>query len=341
LKVKNKLVRRLTLLAFLAGALPAYGEEFPIIQQYSADDANVFMAVERLPEDSDISLESAYVRARAAAWLRVLDKAAAKPPARYDFRFSEFSRNDKIALAAQTYVTTVQPPEPRADLPHVAVILQPRQNPPDDITLALQKPELLRFWNNVLEEIRAILQEQSAGDPAGRRLDKPDETALLKGIWLVRDAVVPTGKGMLVKAESLPLLEEAVRLAPRSPAARLALAEAQLQQDLPEQCLQSCDQTLNLAPGLYRARFIRALALMSLRRLALAENDLSALIAADLPLSDKEMAGHLRTRGAVRLLRGKHKAMCEDFSAACGLGDCDGLTEVRSQGHCDNSKALP
>jgi hypothetical protein len=80
---------------------------------------------------------------------------------------------------------------------------------------------------------------------------------------------------------------------------------------------------------------------MRLRHLALAENDLSAVIAAGLPVTNRETAGYLRTRGAVRLLRGKHKAMCEDFFAACSLGDCDGLTEARNHGHCDNRTEQP
>ncbi|MDR2055267.1 MAG: tetratricopeptide repeat protein [Desulfovibrio sp.] len=304
------------------------------------------------------SLASAYARARAAAWLSVLDKAAEQLPVRRDLRFVSLTRENRLALAAHIYAAAAQPPEPRAGLPHVVVVLQPRLTLPEDTAFALRSPDLLRLWHMVIGETRAALKkppngdtlpDKSSGDPLmpapgpQPEADFSDvqidvQADVLRGLWQVREAIAPTRTGMLVNADALPLLKKAASLAPRSPAARLALAEAQLQQGLPEQCVQSCGEALRLKPDLYRARYVRALALMRLRQFALAEGDLNVLMAVGIPAEGTEMAGRLRTRGAVRLLRGDYRGMCEDFTAACGLGDCEGLAGARSQGRCLSPK---
>ncbi|MDR2745178.1 MAG: tetratricopeptide repeat protein [Desulfovibrio sp.] len=311
------------------------------------------MAAERLAEFPHAPPAAAYVRARAAAWLKAVDKAAEQLSVRHDLRFVSLTREDRQAMAAHIYAAAAQPPEPQAALAHVVVVLQPRLNLSEDTAFALRSSELLRLWRAVIGETRSALEKTPDGGAApGNNPDealptlsspRPDKaeadfsdirTNVLKGLWQVRGAVSPTQTGMFIDANALPLLKKAVSLAPQSPVARLALAEAQLQQGLPEQCVHSCGEALRLKPDLYRARYVRALALMRLRQLALAEADLNALMAVGIPADGPEMAGCLRTRGAVRLLRGDYRRMCEDFTAACGLGDCEGLAEARGQGHC-------
>ena len=342
MKAKNKGICCLTLLAFFVGTGHTCRAKA---------DSTVFTAVERLASGPRVDAKSSYARARAAAWLKALDKAAEGLPVRHNLLLFELDRNDRRALAAQIYAVAVQPAEPQPTLPHAVVILQPRQSLPEDTLLALHNPELSRFWRVVIEETDLALQTTPANETtANSAPDGPakgmaglsgSQADILEGLWQVKEAIGPTPGGMFVNSEALPLLEKAVRLAPQSPAARLALAEAKLQRSLPEQCAQSCDEALNLKPDLYRARYVRALALMRLRRLALAEDDLNALMATSLPATEKETAVRLRTRGAVRFLRGNYRGMCEDFSGACALGDCEGLAEARDKGHCLNSPESP
>ncbi|MDR3358497.1 MAG: tetratricopeptide repeat protein [Desulfovibrio sp.] len=351
MKVKNKIFYHVVLSAFFAGATCAYCGEAPPVPGDAGGGAAVFVAAERLAGFPHAPLTAAYVRARAAAWLKAVDEAAEQLPVRHDLRFVSLTREDRQALAAHLYAAAAQPPEPRTDLPHVAVVLQPRLTLPEDTAFALRNSEFLRFWRALIGETRAALEnspDMTAGEcfgeahppPSSPRSDKAQayfsdaRADVLKGLWLVRGAIAPTQTGMFISADALPLLKKAVTLAPRSPVARLALAEAQVQQGLPEQCVHSCSEALRLKPDLYRARYVRALAHMRLRQFALAEGDLNALMAAGISTEGTEMAGCLRTRGAVRLLRGDYRGMCEDFIAACGLGDCEGFAEARGQGHC-------
>jgi tetratricopeptide (TPR) repeat protein len=353
LKAKNKTISCLVLGAFFTGATGAYCGEAPDAPRDAGADAAVFMAVERLTESPHIPLVAAYAKARATAWLRAVDKAAEQLPVRRDLRFVSLAQEDRQALAAHIYAAAAQPHEPQAALPHVVVVLQPRLTLPEDTAFALRSTELLRFWRAVIEETRAVLEKTPRGGAAtggisdvdlpSSLIPQPEKTEsdfsdaptdVLKGLWLVRGTITPTREGMFVNTDALPLLEKAVSLAPQSPAARLALAEAQLQQGLPEQCVQSCDEALRLKPDLYRARYVRALALMRLRQFSLAEGDLNALMAVGIPAEGTEMTNRLRARGAARLLRGDYRGMCEDFIAACGLGDCEGLAGARGLGHC-------
>ncbi len=142
--------------------------------------------------------------------------------------------------------------------------------------------------------------------------------------------------GWLVRARDLPQLEQTARLVPDSPSVWLLLAEAQLRHDLPLQSVASCDAALDLDSGLSRARYIRALGHLRLQQLALAEADLTVSLARrqGLEPQGEDRARRLRVRGAVRMQRHDTAGMCEDFGAACALGDCEGLMQVRAQGQC-------
>ena len=110
----------------------------------------------------------------------------------------------------------------------------------------------------------------------------------------------------------------------------------QLRRGLPLQSVTSCDAALALAPGLNRARYIRALGHWRLQQLALAEDDLTSSLDArhGLAPQGEDRARRLRARGAVRMQRRDLAGMCEDFGAACALGECEGLMLARSQGYC-------
>ena len=143
-------------------------------------------------------------------------------------------------------------------------------------------------------------------------------------------------EGWLTSAESLAILEKAAVSLPQSAATQLLLGEALLQAGMPQRSIASCTAALELAPGLGRARYIRALAHWRLQQLALAEDDLSAVLEATTDAfphtSDKVRL--LRARGALRMLRSNEPGMCDDLAAACALGDCEGLAAARGQQMC-------
>ena len=143
-------------------------------------------------------------------------------------------------------------------------------------------------------------------------------------------------RGWLVPDGVLPRLERASARLPQSPTVWLLLAEAQLRRGLPLQSVASCDAALALAPGLNRARYIRALGHWRLQQLALAEDDLTSSLDArhGLAPQGEDRARRLRARGAVRMQRRDLTGMCEDFGAACALGECEGLILARAQEYC-------
>ena len=139
----------------------------------------------------------------------------------------------------------------------------------------------------------------------------------------------------------MPMLENAAADLPRSAAVRLLLAEAQLQAGMPQRSIHSCSAALELAPTLARGRYIRALAHWRLQQMALAEDDLSvALNTADEAfLRTPDRVRMLRARGALRMLRNNAEGMCSDLTAACALGDCEGLAAARNQQLCTGQPA--
>lgn len=144
----------------------------------------------------------------------------------------------------------------------------------------------------------------------------------------------------MTEAKSLNVLEAAAREAPHSPVVQLLLAEARLQGNLPQQSIDACSRALEISPQFGRARYIRGLAHFRLQRLALAEDDLDVALGerqGPAPQGE-EMVQRLRARGAVRMVRGNHAGMCDDFTRACALGDCEGLSMARGKGQCREAR---
>ena len=158
----------------------------------------------------------------------------------------------------------------------------------------------------------------------------------LQALLRAQDIMEADAEGWLVPDGVLPRLERASARLPQSPTVWLLLAEAQLRRGLPLQSVTSCDAALALAPGLNRARYIRALGHWRLQQLALAEDDLTSSLDArhGLAPQGEDRARRLRARGAVRMQRRDLAGMCEDFGAACALGECEGLMLARAQGYC-------
>lgn len=236
---------------------------------------------------------------RATAWLTAVRKAADKLPQQRAISMGAVTPAERRALAAQLYTAGAPPPNPEKPNPlHAVVTLQPRSQAERQIRVALRNAELLELRQRLMEETRATLKCMNRHWPGGLP-DAPagpnsSKAALpawtdaewirmgkrLDGLWLAQAAPALTPGGWLTPPDALPILENAARLAPDSPTVRLLLAEAQLQNGLPQQCVESCNEALRLDPALGRARYIRGLAHWRLQQLALAEDDLSRALAA-------------------------------------------------------------
>lgn len=177
-------------------------------------------------------------------------------------------------------------------------------------------------------------QQEAAYQRAQARADTlaTEIAACLAGL----DALRLSPEGWLTSADTMPMLENAAAGLPRSAALQLLLAEAQLQAGLPQRSIHSCSAALDLAPGLARGRYIRALAHWRLQQMALAEDDLSAALNTtdETFLRTPDRVRMLRARGALRMLRNNAEGMCSDLTAACALGDCEGLAAARNQQLC-------
>ena len=155
----------------------------------------------------------------------------------------------------------------------------------------------------------------------------------LEAFWLGVQALDVTASDWLTNAQELEHLEQAVSWQAADPCLLTLLAEARLLHDLPQLCVETATRALALDADLRRARYLRALAHWQLQQLGLAENDLSVIL--QTPASEPAaLLPFYRARGAVRLLLGRFPGMCEDFTQACSLGDCDGLKHARSLMHC-------
>lgn len=319
-----------------------------------------------------VTREAAWAHARASAWLAALHRAVIAFPQRREIRMGAVAPAERLALAAQLYRAAAPPladtpnaakaPDTAEDSPlHVALSLTSRPQAGTELILALRNPELLALRHTLISETRDTLEIMDRHWPGGTAALQPATPgvktpevergfwqardwqrmgARLNGLWLAQAALDLTPEGWLTGADALSTLERAAREAPRSPTVRLLLAEAQLQRNLPQQSIESCTEALRLAPGSNlisgRARYIRALAHWRLQQLALAEDDLNAALHTRTPSTPQgaEQARRLRARGAVRMLRRNYPGMCADFSAACALGDCEGLAVARAQKYC-------
>lgn len=298
-----------------------------------------------------------YRWARGAAWLNALTAACPELPADARRELAALGLDDRagrLALCTRAYGLDHLTPH---DSPDVAVAVRLVPAPEPGLAgSAVQGGELLALRRALLQDMEhTLLAGQRDWPPtlaAARKRAVALEAASLRleALWQALTAVPGAGP-WCAGPEALPLLEQASRGAPDNAALWLLLAEARLQRDLPQGAVASSTEALRLLaqrPGgpaeerlAARARYVRGLAHWRLGQPALAEADLAASLA---PAAEgaapqgAELARRLRARGAVRMARRDVARMCEDFAAACALGDCEGLATARSLGHCRSAR---
>lgn len=300
-----------------------------------------------------------YSWARGAAWLNALGAACPRLPVGARRALADAGLDDRagrLALCGRLYSLDHLTPEDSPEMA-VAVRLAPVTDTGEDMQAALtgaaRGVELLAVHRALLQDLEQSLLSLQRQWPASlaearKRAPALDAAAQrLEALWRALGAAQGAPGGWVCAPEALPALERAVNGAPENAALWLLLAEARLQRDLPQGAVEAAGEALGrLGEGSptaanarleARARYVRGLGHWRLGQPALAEADLDAALRAGPPESaalGEERARRLRARGAVRLLRRNVDGMCEDFAAACALGDCEGLAVARSRGHC-------
>ncbi|MDM8215691.1 hypothetical protein QUW15_05935 [Desulfovibrio piger] len=309
--------------------------------------------------------EILYWRAVGQGWLRALALVAPRLPGVGEIAAGPFPAQFRLALAAAASdisrgaLRVCEPPsEPGVPLDTAgtpsmcvlrpgAITITVRALPDarDRISRLLADNEQAAVWQRLLTEMEQAVRilGTDGADAEHRRAAACAVQALLGD---VRQLLPEAADGWLAGAQSMPLLEDLAERVPESALVRLLLAEARLRAGLPQQCMEAASAALRRAPDMTRARYVRALAHWRLQQLALAEEDLdAALRATPAPVGsaahDARRRGILRARGALRMLRGNTEGMCEDLTAACALGDCEGLAAVRGRGQCLPPDGLP
>ena len=300
-----------------------------------------------------------YWRVVGRGWLRALETLSPRLPLSGASEEDPFSAPFRLALAAAVARLSITsfpscetpPADPWPPLeqgePLAMCVSRPGtltvtvSVPPDArerMTRLLASSDRVAAWRRLLDEVEQAVRVLGAADtaPEKRRMATDALRALLGD---ARRLLRHGDGGWLADARDMPLLEGLVESVPESALLRLLLAEARLRAGLPQQCMEAASAALRLAPDMTRARYVRALAHWRLQQLALAEEDFDAAlrtspVAVGTAPHDARRRGLLRARGALRMLRGNTGGMCEDLTAACALGDCEGLLAVRGRGQC-------
>lgn len=310
--------------------------------------------------------EALYWRAVGQGWLRALALAAPRLSATGELESGIFPAEFRLALTAAASdfsrgtLRACEPPSSDSDVPlnaagaspmcvlrpgTVTVTLRALPDARERIARLLADSEQAAVWQRFLTEVEQAVQIPGT-DGTGAEKRRAAACAVQALLGEVRQLLPEAADGWLAGAQSMPMLEKLAERMPESALVRLLLAEARLRAGLPQQCMEAASAALRLAPDMTRARYVRALAHWRLQQLALAEEDLdAALRATPAPIGsaahDARRRGILRARGALRMLRGNSEGMCEDLTAACALGDCEGLAAVRGRGQCLPPGGLP
>lgn len=291
-----------------------------------------------------------YPFCRAQAWLTALDKAQTLLPASWEFRLRQLGADAslvRLAVASLAYPLDVATPEKTVNK-EVRVFLAVHAN--EQLTKSLNHIaasawlvllEMCIIWetSQAVEKLKQIWPKSVQA--ASAQLVELDHFAnLLQELWLANNLTAKELAGEKVNWGELGN--------PKSLAATLALATQTEAAPLIEKAMETCiNREIASGPGpatdLWNrlasyALFLRANAHVKSAQPGLAEADFSAALArlqkggvvGDLP------AAIYLARANLRRSRHDQAGMCADFSAACALGQCQGLAAARRAGLCSS-----
>lgn len=306
-----------------------------------------------LPFGGLIHQDSVFGIARAAAFLDALHEAALNLSQHTAAHIGAFALDRRTALAAAVYaaaplvsksVTDAPPPFTgqeeltvlvKLEAPPALLDARIRQSLQHADTWALYEEALAVMRQQVKEGCDLVNRAAQLRQSHGTHMDEIFMQRInyladtLDALWMYLQILHKLRTSWDDPAQVQAQMQRALTLAPQSPFLWCALGEAQLQLDFPQLAIESMNTALRFAPTFARALYARGLAHLRLQQSALAENDLSAALALR-----PHTLPWLRARGAVHMVREDYGPMCEDFSEACALGDCDGLMTARKRQLC-------
>lgn len=297
-----------------------------------------------------------YPYARAKAWLEALRKAEKLLPSGTEAMLKRFYLDEKLArkaLCALVYPVEVLTPA-ISQGKEIRVFLKPEINTAAKIE-KLFRNRLPLLWQMCLVwEMEEGIKDTDKAWPrnASENLDKNPELEKLPGeldsLWELSQANIKNANqdedgwfeadsfsGCSMKSVAGVLLAARERLRAGRPQAALDCIEKarELCKERAEGEITGPRSSLWQQLGA-RGYFLAGLCHMRLAQPALAEAAFSAAIRLLEGQKDYFLAELLTARGESRRKNTNIAGMCEDYSLACALGQCQGLSSARRAGEC-------
>lgn len=325
------------LLCLLVASLPL----FVPVPAHADGDSAVFSA--RREFKGFVRRDMAERAARLAAELAAFEQAARLLAQDEDLRFADRSGSGGLSaplpldgLARMLYATETAAYGVEGFPPNLSAVISFRltgpENPRADLLAALQKMPQLEILGQIAVAQRGLLARYDAlaaelvlrrpFDQGGREQSHYLQSVINEMIALdiLRD-IVPLYEERWQNLEKVELeLARARNLAPDNPLLLTALAETELQLDRPVKALEHVSRALTFTPEYAKAHDIRGMTLLRQRLPSLAAGAFGRAIALA-----PQNAAYLMHRASAYLVLEEKEAMCADFKAACGLGQCEGL----------------
>lgn len=301
-----------------------------------------------VPFGGDVTRDDAQTVAATAARIEALRLSTASLNRDSAALFSAETPERLLSLTAATFEAHNTATSVVGYPPEVGVAVNVRTTPRGGdaakaLRAALRSPETLELREGILRRTRDTLQEarQLALDAARHRQKAGTEAespydrrfaALARTLRSLESLEQSLTHLDGVWAHPADVASDMRRVVEASPEIALGwsfLGEALLQLDRPQDAAEALDTALSLPDAPTRARLARGIANLRLDLTSLAVEDLSRVI--------RETPRHApawRARGAAHMMRREYGPMCEDFTQACNLGDCEGLASARDAGHC-------
>lgn len=292
-----------------------------------------------------------YYLSRADAWLLALNSAASFVPdlIRARLRLMGFEPSlASLAFCALAFPLDVVTPEKASGM-ETRVFLRFPTDLNEQWTKIATHPwiltrEMAVIWetSQTTDSIHRIWPDSlQAAEAQMQALE--DYQTLLISLWnatgFLRNEL--KGEGMElqspsnIKQESAVLMLESARKSNRLEDADAAVRRLLALEANPTGASHSSVWNRLLADALH----LRGLAHAQINQFALAETDFSSAIARleRIGLEDNFKMAVLKSRAELRMHKGDESGMCQDFMAACALGDCRGLSRMRQRGQCGES----
>lgn len=237
----------------------------------------------------------------------------------------------------------------RASLTPVPRYSVPGQDPVEySVGMALKNLEAVNLYsksvkmeNKILKEI-IPLADQVMRDPPKSKAQELELSVRFAGfadkltaIEKFRSVLPNLENGIWKKPEEVAeSMQYALQYDSQNPLVLEALGESLLILGKAQEAVEHLTSAIRLRPNNARSYHSRGAAYLSLHLPALAIDDFSTALRLR-----PNTAAYLEARGAARLSQSEFKEMCEDFYAACALGECKNYQWALERGYCQQTPA--